>query len=55
MQRIYFDHAATTPTKPEVLDAMMPYFTQNFGNPSSIYQIAQVNRKAVDDAREKNC
>lgn len=53
MQRIYFDHAATTPTKPEVLDAMMPYFTQNFGNPSSIYQIAQVNRKAVDDAREK--
>lgn len=52
MERIYFDHAATTPTKPEVLDAMMPYFTQNFGNPSSVYQIAQVNRKAVDDARE---
>ncbi len=52
MERIYFDHAATTPTKPEVLDAMMPYFTQNFGNPSSVYQIAQINRKAVDDARE---
>lgn len=52
MERIYFDHAATTPTKPEVLDAMMPYFTQNFGNPSSVYQIAQINKKAVDDARE---
>ncbi len=52
MERIYFDHAATTPTKPEVLDAMMPYFTQHFGNPSSVYQIAQYNKKAVDDARE---
>lgn len=52
METIYFDHAATTPTKPQVLDAMMPYFTQNFGNPSSVYQIAQINRKAVDDARE---
>ena len=52
MERIYFDHAATTPTKPAVLEAMMPYFTQNFGNPSSVYQIAQINRKAVDDARE---
>ena len=52
MERIYFDHAATTPTKPEVLEAMIPYFTQNFGNPSSVYQIAQINRKAVDDARE---
>lgn len=53
MNRIYLDHAATTPVKPEVLDAMMPYFTQNFGNPSSIYQVAQINKKAIDDAREK--
>ena len=52
MERIYFDHAATTPVKPEVLDAMMPHFTERFGNPSSVYQVAQVNRKAVDDARE---
>lgn len=52
MERIYFDHAATTPVKPEVLDVMIPYFTQNFGNPSSVYQIAQYNKKAVDDARE---
>ena len=53
MNRIYLDHAATTPVKQEVLDAMMPYFTQNFGNPSSIYQVAQINKKAIDDAREK--
>lgn len=53
MDRIYLDHAATTPVKQEVLDAMMPYFTQNFGNPSSVYQVAQINRKAVDEAREK--
>ena len=51
MERIYFDHAATTPTKPEVLEAMMPYFTQNFGNPSSVYQVAQINNKAINDAR----
>ncbi|ONI39181.1 cysteine desulfurase NifS [Candidatus Epulonipiscium fishelsonii] len=49
---IYFDHAATTPMKTEVLDAMMPYLTQNFGNPSSIYQIAQLNKKAIDEARD---
>lgn len=53
MDRIYLDHAATTPVKQEVLDAMMPYFTQNFGNPSSVYQVAQINKKAVDEAREK--
>ncbi|MBS5316538.1 MAG: cysteine desulfurase NifS [Clostridiales bacterium] len=52
MNKIYLDHAATTPVKPEVLDAMMPYFTQSFGNPSSIYQVAQINKKAIDDARE---
>lgn len=51
MERIYFDHAATTPMKQEVLDAMMPYFIESFGNPSSVYNIAQANRKAVDDAR----
>ena len=50
---IYLDHAATTPMRPEVLDAMMPYFAADFGNPSSIYTIGQEARKAVDDARER--
>ena len=50
---IYMDHSATTPVRPEVLQAMMPYFTSDFGNPSSIYTIGQEARKAVDDARER--
>ena len=48
---IYLDHAATTPTRPEVVEAMMPYFTEHFGNASSIYRIGRDNRKAVDAAR----
>ncbi|MBP3889285.1 MAG: cysteine desulfurase NifS [Cellulosilyticum sp.] len=52
MQKIYLDNAATTPVRQEVVDAMLPYFTENFGNPSSVYQIAQINKKAIDDARE---
>lgn len=48
---IYVDHAATTPVRTEVLEAMLPYFTESFGNPSSIYGLAQEARKAVDDAR----
>ena len=49
---MYMDHAATTPVRPEVLDAMLPYFSESFGNPSSIYNLAQEGRKAVDDSRE---
>ncbi len=49
---IYMDNAATTPVKPEVLDAMLPYFTEKFGNPSSIYSITSENKKAITDARE---
>ena len=49
---IYMDHAATTAVRPEVLDKMLPYFGQSYGNPSSIYTLAQESRKAVDDARE---
>lgn len=49
---IYMDNAATTPVKPEVLEAMIPYFTEKFGNPSSIYSISSENKKAITDARE---
>ena len=49
---IYMDNAATTPVKPEVLDAMLPYFTEKFGNPSSIYSISSENKKTITDARE---
>ena len=46
------DHAATTPVDPRVLEAMVPYFADSFGNPSSLYGPAQEARKAIDDARE---
>lgn len=49
---IYMDNAATTPVKPEVLEAMLPYFTEKFGNPSSIYSISAENKKVITDARE---
>jgi cysteine desulfurase len=45
------DHAATTPVHPKVLEAMLPYFSEIYGNPSGIYAVAQEARKAVDEAR----
>ncbi len=48
---IYLDHAATTPVDPTVLEAMLPYFSEKFGNASSVYAIAQESRKAIDAAR----
>ena len=50
---IYVDHAGTTPMDPRVLEAMLPYFTQLFGNPSSIHTVGQEARHALDDARER--
>ncbi len=50
-QVIYFDHAATTYVKPEVFEAMKPFFVQEYGNASSIYSIGRSNRKAVEEAR----
>jgi len=50
---IYFDHAATTYVKPEVLDEMLPYFTEKYGNPSSIYSIGRESKKAIEESREK--
>ena len=48
---IYLDHAATTPVAPDVLTAMLPYFSELYGNPSSIYQLGQDSRAAIDQAR----
>ena len=50
---IYVDYAGTTPLDPRVLDSMLPYLTQHFGNPSSIHSIGQEAKKALDEAREK--
>ena len=49
---IYLDHAATTPVAPSVLEAMLPYFSEVYGNPSSIYWAAREARKALDQARQ---
>ncbi len=53
MKRIYLDYAATTPTDPEVVKAMLPYFTEDFANPSSIYFCGQEAKGAVEEARVK--
>jgi cysteine desulfurase len=52
MERIYFDNAATTPLDPVVLETMMPYLTEKFGNPSSIYSYGRENRMAIEQARK---
>ncbi|MEA4826337.1 MAG: aminotransferase class V-fold PLP-dependent enzyme, partial [Clostridium sp.] len=52
-KKIYMDYAATTYTKPEVLEEMLPYFTENFGNPSSLYTLSDLNKKAISTARER--
>lgn len=50
---VYLDNAATTSTHPEVVEAMLPYFTENFGNPSSVYDFAAKNKIAVNDSRQR--
>ena len=50
---VYMDHAATTATRQEVAEAMVPYMTGHFGNPSSLYDLAKVSREAVEEAREQ--
>lgn len=50
---IYLDNAATTPIKAEVLDAMMPYLKEDYGNASSVYALGQASRKAIEHAREQ--
>lgn len=51
MRKCYFDHVATNPLRPEVLDAMMPYFKEEFGNPLSVYPLGMNARDAIEKAR----
>ena len=48
---VYMDHAATTPVRPEVVEVMLPYFSERFGNPSSLYALAREAKEAVEEAR----
>ena len=51
-KEIYVDNAATTAVSKEVVESMFPFFIKNYGNPSSLYSLAQVSRDAVDESRE---
>ena len=51
MKQIYLDNAATTRTRQEAVDAMLPYFTEAYGNPSAIYRFAAEGKKALDESR----
>lgn len=53
MREVYMDYSATTPVKKEVLDAMIPYFSENYGNPSSLYTIGRQAKEAVTGARRQ--
>ena len=53
MRQVYLDYSATTPVKKEVLDVMLPYFTEQFGNPSSIYTVGQASKEAINVARKQ--
>ena len=52
MSRIYFDNAATTALDSQVLDVMLPYLTEKFGNPSSIYSYGRESKLAIEQARK---
>ncbi len=49
---VYMDHSSTTPMRPEAVEAMLPYFSETYGNPSSLYALADQSRNALDEARE---
>lgn len=53
MRQVYMDYSATTPVKKDVLDAMIPYFTEHYGNPSSLYTIGQDSKGAISKARQQ--
>lgn len=50
---VYLDHAATTPVDPRVIDAMLPYYTEHFGNPSSMYGLGRAAKQALEEARQR--
>jgi cysteine desulfurase len=52
-RKVYLDYSATTPVKDEVLKEMLPYFTERFGNPSSLYTVGQESKNAIAQARER--
>ena len=52
-KNIYMDNSATTPVKPQVLEAMLPYFSEKYGNPSSIYSLGSASKVAVENARNQ--
>lgn len=53
MEIKYFDHSATTPVDKKVLEAMMPYFSEEYGNPSSVYNIGKSNKEVINICRMK--
>ena len=53
MERVYMDHAAATPVRPEVLEAMLPYFAQRFGNPSAVYDLGSEIKEVLEEQRAK--
>ncbi|HUL00657.1 MAG TPA: cysteine desulfurase NifS [Nitrospirota bacterium] len=53
MRKVYLDHAATTPVHPKVLEAMLPYFSVKFGNPSNLHDVGREAKNAIEEARSK--
>lgn len=53
MRKVYLDHSATTPTRLEVLEAMLPFFNEQYGNPSSLHQYGQWTRAAIEESRDR--
>jgi cysteine desulfurase len=53
MKRVYLDHASATPVRKEVVNAMLPYFEEHFGNPSTVYDLGSEIKEIIDEQREK--
>jgi cysteine desulfurase len=53
MERVYLDHASATPVKKQVIDAMIPYFDEHFGNPSAVYDMGSEIKQVLEEQREK--